>query len=626
MNRSFGRRTSFALLAVILLVCPPGCKDDPKSEASEAGVAGGLAKIAPKPRGTTKVPLASPVMAVVGIPSLEKVLGDGARLANTVAPGQVPPAMASMVLESLKDEFGLTDIGWLDQKAPIRMAVVRGGDGPGQEDGALVLPVTDMDKVMASLKPTAKKGEGGHLASYEHRLESYFLDGAKGHVVITNKPDVYGKVKSFIDETLLQWKPAHGLSVQIDMGQLNTRYANEISQARALVSQLAKQAAAEETLVKAGKIQELQVGLLFGLIESSEWLEIYADSEGTGLEVGMAIEGREGTTLAKFANTLSGKTCGLVEAASPQTWFGVAGNMDVRGIESLRQIQTASIAAYADVLKLSPADQKKLTGLFDKLAALSTGESLTSVHLDGSFPMAIDGLMTVTDASQARSAYEEIVGLVFEKGWALVEAELKKGSEIKLPPVKITTVGQLIGVVSPFTAAFGIGLEVVHRGPEGGLAGGGSHVDGLVITIDWDTLAKQSGASPGDAANIAMAQQVVGKRIEMGMSFDDKRGRIGFGFGPHGLTRAAELAAGKMPGGDRLLTAASAGHAMAMTIRPAMLLQALTFLPDLADKKAAFARIPSDRAITMRGKASGRTMEFTLAVPMDLVGALATLD
>jgi hypothetical protein len=442
-------------LALSALVAAPGCKKDepvapaPAATTAEPVKAGEPAKAAEavvekaaeavveKVAEVVAAPAAAPsivlpegVLMAAGVPSLTEVLSTVSTVANKIAPGQVPPDLASMALEGMKGVYGFTDITWLDQSAPIKFANVdpKTHDGKGQ---AILIPITDKEKVLASLPATANKALEGHAASFESQGQTWYLDFVEGHAVLTDHPGVFAERRDFISGALAAWKPERLFTTRINMATVNAAFAKELQDARAAAEQLTAQAAQEPGMPDASAVMKKYTDLLFEVVDSTTAAQLDLYVQDGSIRFGASVDAKDGSGLANFSRLIAGKSSSLADAAPPTTWLGFTGNMDVREMKSIREMQKLALNTYAGLLKLTPEETAKIDSIFDRMATQATGESLTAFALDGTFPFALTTLAKVTDATQLRGAYGELLDLVFVKAWTYALEEMKKeGKEV----------------------------------------------------------------------------------------------------------------------------------------------------------------------------------------------------
>lgn len=580
--------------------------DAPKPAAKKVMPAADLAT-------TPSLAMPEDVLGVVGISSFARVVEDGLAIVNRIAPGQAPPSAPSLALEGMKAGLGLTDITWLDQTKPIRFftADPKTHEGKGQ---TLVLPITNKDAVLASLKPEAAKGADGHAATFEHEFKKMYVDFVDGHAVISDGPAIFGKHQGFITGTLLPWKPARMIVVQAHLDNLNRVFGAEIDEAKQQLTQMLSQMAQDPNMPDSKEVLELEIAMVFALLETSSRASVSIWPKGDDVMIALGVRPKAGTALETFTKTIAGKTNAYADAVPAQTWFGATANMDTRNIKSLRDLSRKSMKMYGNLLQLDEGEKKKLDEIVDRLNDQSTGEATVAVYQDGTFPMAMDGLMSAEDSAEARKVYSELIDLLYKRGFALLKQKLQAdGTEIPPGVAEAKSFTELVKVVGGLLGAFGVKLDVVARDADG------VKVDGLVFEADWSKLpVKDEEPELHD-----ILTHVVGNKIQVAFAFKGKQ--IGFAFGPNGLARAADLVNGKRSGGEPTLTRASKGNALAMTVRMDLAMKALSFIPDLKPMMPVIESLPAERSFTMTAASDAAETVFTLGVPTDVVAGLAKL-
>ncbi|MGM0574807.1 MAG: hypothetical protein ACQEXJ_03630 [Myxococcota bacterium] len=626
-------RVAAVTLAVAGLVAAPGCKkdEDPSEKAGEKAAAEGEAEApaegeSPEAEGkkegaaaeadatTPTISRTAPeipdsVITVVGVPSLDHVLGTVGEIGNEVAPGQLPPDLSPIVLEQVKSMFGFTKVDWLKRDAPAYVFNVdpTAHEGKGQ---AIVLPISGKDAVLGALPDKAAKDVEGHSAKYEHQFQTWFVDFVDGHAVLTDHAGIFGEAKDFVGGALTGWTPERMLSLHANMNTINRVFGKEIEQARQSASRYATQAAQDPSVPDAEKVMERYVDMAFELVESTTRIDLGIYPQDGDVHMTFAFQARPDTKLEKLSGTLKGASAELAGVVPTTTWLGLAADMDVREMESMKSFQQLGLQTYAKLLELSPEEQEKLEGLFDRITEQTTGESATAFYTEERFPMAIAGVTKVTESGAARDAYAELVDLLFAKAWAVGLEEMKKeGTE--LPGAEdVKTFDDLVKMLQPMAAQVGLTLAVAHVETDG------ARVDSLSIEADWDKLA-QLGGNP---AEMKMVQEMVGDKLEIAIAFEDEN--VAMGFGPTGIETATKLAGGEKLGGEEILAKASEDNAFALTLRAGALLKALTFVPELKSRQDKLEQLPSDRAYKVTASGDGKGIAVTLGVPVDLTAAL----
>lgn len=627
-------------LALSALVAAPGCKKDepappaPAVTTAEVAKADGPVKaaeavadktvkaaeaVADKVAEVVAAPVAAPsialpegVLMVAGVPSLSEVLSTVSTVANKIAPGQVPPDLASMALEGMKSVYGFTDITWLNQAAPIKFANVdpKTHDGKGQ---AILVPITDKDKVLASLPATANKAIEGHAASLESQGQTWYLDFVEGHAVLTDHPGVFAERRDFISGPLASWKPERLFTTRINMATVNTAFAKELQDARAAAEQMTSQAAQEPGMPDASKVMKKYTDLLFEVVDSTTAAQLDLYVQDGAIRFGASVDAKDGSGLANFSRSIAGKSSSLADAAPPTTWFGFTGNMDVREMKSIREMQKLALDTYAGLLKLTPEETAKIDSIFDRMASQATGESVTAFALDGTFPFALTTLSKVTDATQLRGAYGELLDIVFLKAWGYALEEMKKEGKEVPGAADVKDLPGLIRLLGGIAEGMGVKLVLVSE------VRGDVQVDALTVDADLEKL----GLNEKDPAAFAIVDGLIGRHLELAFGF--KNDALTMGFGPHGIQQALDLASGKRPGGEPALTAAAQGNAMAGTLRLDVIMNALMAIPQVAQMKEAIDKLPKGEAFAMTAAGHGNTSGVTMSFPIDTIAALVGL-
>ncbi len=622
-------RTVVALSAVALLTSMSACKDDKKPEeaaagaegaaagaeakAGEAGEAGEAAKAAaPAAASRTGVAMGDKVLTIGGVPSLKKVLAAATDLGRKLAPDDMPPDLSSIAMEGIKEMLGVTDISWLATEKPIKVFTLdpKSFEGKGQ---GLVLPISDKAKVMASLKPEAKKDDGGHAASFEHQFQTWYVDFIDGHVVLTDHAKSFETAKGLVTGALMGWTPERLISAQVNLKAVNAVFGPEIEGAKATAKEVMAQSQGGPGMPDMTKVLDKEVDMLFDLLASTERADFDLWVDGSDAKMSLAFAGISDSPVARFAKTIEGKSSSLLKAAAPNTWMGFSANMDVREFKGMRDLQMLSIESYARLLEVPDARINALRGVLEKITDSSTGDAVTTFYTDGTFPLAFTSVAKLADAEAVRKLYVEFYEGFREEGIA----KFKKGAKdagVAAPGLDdIEDLTGLVAAANKMAGPMGVNLTITDEDKDG------AHIYALTATADWNKL----GIKEADPDAFAMLDGIVGKTVSIAFVFQGDA--VSTAFGPKAIETARRLANGEFPGGDEHLSAASNGRAMAMTLLLDRLLSNLTFIPELAPLKSKVDSLPKDRPLTFTMSGAGSTVITEFSVPTDVVKAISEM-
>ncbi len=591
-------------------VAPTSASDDDDDDDDEAAENKSEKSSKAAAATATRKPIDMPdaVVGMAGIISLDKALEAAVTAGNKIAPGQVPPTLASMAVETFKTMLGVKDTDWLVKDAPIYYVLLdpKSHEGKGS---VLVLPISDRAKLEAALPEGVVKDQG-HDAVYEHQLQKVHLDFIDGHAIFSEHPDLYGKCKDFVASTVVKWTPSKLVSVRMDMNNVNRLYGADLDAAKRDLSGLYAAVANEPGMPDMSEIIALEVDMLFSIIESSDQADVDMWLAGDDLDLAIGVLPKKGSTMAKFTETTAGKSSSLVGATPASTWLGVATNMDTRKIVSFRDLQKASIKAYKGVLELSDEDVTQINGVLDRVADLATGESATALYQDGKFPMAIGGVMKLTDSDAAKKAYGELTDLLFAKLWALLVKEA--GADMPPQAKTLKSMDELAAMVNGLVAPMGGKVQIINEDK------GGVHVAGLIAEADWE----RAGLKEAEPEMYALLTEVVGTKFQAVFGFKD--GLMTIGVGPNGMATAIDLANGKQPGGEKTLKAVNDGNTLAMAVRIDTALKA--WMGASADGMAQIEAIPVGRSFTTTLTSAGGAATLTVGLPLDVVAKLSEMS
>lgn len=549
------------------------------------------------------------VIVVSGTPSLEALFGMINKLGAKVAPGQMPPDMASVALEGLKAQMGFTDVSWIKKDAPIYVVIVD-PKTYGQGD-VLVLPATDAKKAMDSLGDSAKKGADGHGATVEVMFTTLYIDAVgNDKIVVSKHKDIFAKVKGFIGGDLPKWTPGSPIAINIKMDNVNKLFGAEIAQGKQMLSRMYSQM--EGDLGEGQKAaMEAQLDFLLGFVESSSEVTLALAEAGGDVHLSAKMVAKPGTGMAKAAAAAAQGSSTLLATVPPNAWLAFSSKMDLRGVESLKKLQLEGFRSYAELLGLSAEESKKLMAIGEKMWTASEGDSTFAIYTDGKFPFAMQSVSKVKDAASMRKEYEALFDMLFAKGWAMaVEEANKEGAKL---PATIKSFSDLVKFVNDMAGPMGAKISVVHS-DEGGVA-----LDALSIEVDWDKTPLKA----EEPEAYKMAKEIVGPKLEMAIAY---KGDLSVGtFGPNAIDHAKKLANGTNPGGSPGLTREGEGAAMAGVADVTLALQSMKFVPDIAADAAKIDALPKDQPFTMTLKSDGKALTFDIGLPTETIMGLSRM-
>lgn len=608
---------SLVLTLALALTLGVGCQDDAsKPEASaEAGPQGQKSATKASTADAPKPGLTFPenVLVVSGTPSLEKLVAAVNAGANAVAPGTLPPNLASLALESMKSDLGLKDISWFKTDAPILLAVVdpKVFDGKNQ---LVLLPTSDAEKALASLKEGAQRDFEGHKAFFEHRFEKVYVDTIDGYLVFTDHTAIFGKYKGFLEKELVKWTPAHAFSLEFAMDHILRGYGVEIAQFK----EMAKQTLAQQSGgAAAPEIQEWQTQMLFSLVESLDRLRIHFGAQGSDLKLWVDGSAKKGTELAKLTAASQGQASSLLSTIPANAWLATAGVFDVRQSAEFGRLNEMSLRTYTDLLELGPEQMKLLDPMIREAAKLTTGDSAVSLYSDKNFPVAMHTVTKVADLAAFRTVNKKLLALLVPQIWSRVVAELKaNGTE--LPPAQVTSVAEMVALAKPFAAPMGMVPTLISKETDG------VQVDALELKIDWAVLSREMGLAAEDVKTVEMLKTVAGDAIVFAVASGSDR--YVQAFGPQAVATATALAQGKETSSSEAVTSLAKDKNWTVAVQVRALMDALLFIPEMAARKPLIDAIAKDRTLSVTARSTGPGFEVEMNVPLDAIGQVIAVS
>jgi len=582
---------------------PAKAKDDaptpPPSSPAPASAVGPLTPVS--------LPSFDPgVTAVVGTPSLAGLVEAFATTSSELgADQQMPPRPLDAALEALRMRLNLVDVAWLDTGRPLRLATP---DPKRFPDGFVaILPVKGGEEALKKGLGEGLSTSEGHLGQLDAGGRSIFVDLAGDQLVVTSHDGLKAAIGPWLKDVLMVWTPRDVLNIEVSVSHLRTAYAEELRMMRGMIGRVGEQLTQRSTIpVQAETLRALIDGA-FGFVEGTERVGLAVVPSGDRLQVAFGLRGEEGSDLASTIASVVGRKLEVLGAAPPETWLGVASNLP-SALTEIDQGALTSFLTSIDGASFTEAQAKALAAHVATLHEVNTGDSTFAVATDGRFPFAISSLDLVTDHVKAREALLGLFDVVLQAQLAKLRAQLaENGAEGKF---ELDSLADLVTLANTMGKPLGASLEVVDE------TRGEVVVKALVATVDWERL----GLAQSDPGFFAAVQAMVGPKLSAAMA--DGEGRMAVAFGPHGVDAAVALAGGKLPGGEPNLTRAGEGEVAAVSLRVGAMLSALSALPSLERYAEEYAKLPKDKAITLRATVDGPTLQITADVALDLFRVL----
>lgn len=550
----------------------------------------------------------------VGTPSLSTLLTTiKAAAADAQVPGAIMEDPEKAALAGLQAAMELSDTSWVDTKKPIRL-IVADPRKFTNNGAAFVMPVTDSAKMLASLPSSANKdaaANGGHAAMFELRGEKIYIDVVEGHVVVSPNGGLFAATKDAIVGGLLKWTPSKPLEIRIDVETVNRDYAEELKAARQMAKELYTQTMKAQGQGALAEYAASSVDKMFDFVAATKALTIRVDAKKDHLITSLAVEGNTGSGVEQFAATMDGKRSALLGAVAKGAWFALAGNIDTRKIPGLRQLQGMAMRSYVQMLDLDATAAAKIEKMVDEMWQLAEGDAAMSLATEGTFPVALRYVASVTEGAKAQAVYHKLTQLFVD---LLIEKAKTAPMEIKLPLKAGQSLSELVGMIGPFVGKAGMKVEAAST------VVGAAKVDVLRIEIDWAKfpMAKES---PAEAK---IAQALLGNKFQFAMAYAGKY--MSMSFGPNGEKVAADLALGKFDGGDPALSALGAENPMAITLNFGQMVSAFAEVsPGLSKHKEKIAALVNTPPMSMTMTTEGKSAVATLNWPISTIMKFANL-
>ncbi|MEC9073034.1 MAG: hypothetical protein VX938_11660, partial [Myxococcota bacterium] len=258
-----------------------------------------------------------------------------------------------------------------------------------------------------------------------------------------------------------------------------------------------------------------------------------------------------------------------------------------------------------------------LSASLEKLAAMTTGDSMLAAYTDGSFPIALDVVSGVTDAAAYHKMQMGVIDLLIPHVWTAFSESMKEQGKA-LPPAKISNVDELVQMAAPFAAAYGLKLKVSHEDRDG------AKLESLALDLDWKLLKQQAAREPGDGEKLDLMRQLVGDKISVAAAYKGKLAAISFG--PNGKDNALSLVSG---GGGSAKGSSfkeiGSTSSFVTVVALGTLLDSLRANPALAANVPPPQIFPADKELTVRSASDGTYLIAELALPLDLVATILAL-
>lgn len=540
------------------------------------------------------------VTAVAATPSLTALLEAVGRVGREVGDVLVPADPVAAALEVIRMQLKIEDVRWLDPTRPLRLAIP---DPSVYPDGFIAaVPITGGADAVRAAFGDRLVAVDGHAGRVDFGARPVFVDFVGDHLVASSHLPLFEALRPFLDDTLLAWTPTDLLAVEVSVTHIKRAFAAELGMMRDLASAFGGEMARRAAVPMQAATLKALIDGAFDFVDHTDRVGFAFAATGSRVRLAFGLRGVDGSALSATLGRLSDVRLGHLEAASPETWFGLATHLPRELLEVDRDGLIASLTAGAG---LSPEAAARAADFIVTLTAESTGDSTTSFETDGAFGFAFSSLSAARDASAAREALLGLLGVFFERGLGQARAELGAAADA----VPSSSFKELVDLANTVGGPMGARFEVVD-GPRDGV-----HVSAFVLHVDWE-----KGLERANPEVFALARAILGDRLGFAAASGD--GRLALAVGPNAATRAADLAAGRLRGGEPNLTRAADRAFGAATLRLGPMLTALSAFPQLAQHKEAFAQLPKGEAFALSGRVDTRDLVVTLTVPVPLLLAL----
>jgi hypothetical protein len=605
-NRCITTGRFIGLMLCVAAVFLVACKDDP--EPAPSMVPTTVAQQAdPHPSSLSTPSVLTPwetgqtpkgVLAVFGVSSVRTLLQELTVLGKEVAPGELPPDMASEVSEGLRDGFGFTDVGWLRRDAPVRVVVMDPVDYPGV--ALLVLPMTTLSEVQKNYGANARVGEAGHAAVWEHRGEPVCVDYLPGHVVVSRDLVSYGVLRSFLADEVLKWTPKATVTLALESRRIQEVFSEELADLKAGLEN-------EDVVASIAPYAE------FGLwvLEHTEQVVVGLGVRAGNLESTVAIRGERGSDVGLIRQALMARRAPLRTALPEASWLVISSDVDLRSLRVVDALERLYFERLGLSDKVTRAQRARAYALFERVRSLDTGPMAFGMYQEGAFPFAALLTVEVKDREAISKVSDDLLRLAFLSLRDVAQKTLAV-AEIEVSLEDVDSLEAFIPLLNDVASPLGIETTWVEKRTDS------LSLRGLRVDIDWT----KTGLEEVDAAFYETLKETLGERIELAQAVNGEH--VALAFGPSALQSARDALERARLTNATHMPAGRVAEALSVRLRAGGLWRAFNFLPFIQQQGELDLEGP-DEVMWMGLGASDGGLVGSIRLPMSLLKALVGL-
>jgi hypothetical protein len=535
------------------------------------------------------------VLFVIGLTGLEQIVQALNIMGTGVLQDEMPPNLASLAVERIKELFGFVDVSWLPRNEPIRAMFADPKKHAGK-GAVFMLPITDAQKFKESIAPSQLRGLTESGFSFEHDYQRYQVELLPGYVVITDRADFYENVRDFTLD-LLDWTPPHLISVKTNIPNLRRIYGFEYAKFTDGVTLdiLGDSVAGPPSALRSFVAKEFEE--LVMLSYTLQQVDIHvAIPRGNSVELNVVLSSNPGSPLETLAKVIVGQTCSLADMLPTEIAVGLSTRLDHRAIEALNSKRKHFVKLLGDMLDMTRQEAVLFGALVERFWMLATGESALAVHIDGHFPYGLTYLMQLEQAKAAKPILNELFELVAPRAWMALDIGQVKNLE------------ELLWSLGELAKEFGGELVTVIAEKDG------VEVAGIKLDMDWDSFVITSERSIVVEALLT----ALGTHFELAFAYKDSM--MAFAFGPKGINNAIEALTAGHERGELVLGDVAQRSAVAVLVRFDLLMALAK--PILALLDTLVAPLAKGLAATVSLRSDGNQLTLAADMPFDTLRSL----
>ena len=577
---------SMGVCLLALAWTSPGCKKEAASESAPAIEV--AAEEGPKVSPHPVLDLPSDVQVYGAVKSFDALVKFGGELVGDF--GMMPPAAVKETLtQGFVNDFGVSNIAWMDASAPIRMVAF--ADDGGDTGGVALLPVKDEAGLLASLPESKQANDAGNAWSWSSGTRKVYLNLFSGHAVVTENPTRFAAGQEVFKKLLEGLNPEPPVFVHMSVSALMDEFGG-----------LFEQSAQDPSM--SGE-EKAQLDQLMGLAKSVKSLIFTGTVDEGNLVFAAEAQGSAGEPWSTLVSAIaSGEPPRLTGLAPAGSYFVMGSSTDRDAAQKLNKLMKSADPLIA-LLGFEGAEEKAFLEVMERVESAQKGDQMLALHSSGGFPLGVRSFVSVHDGAKMQAAFLDMMGM-FWKGGVGFAKEIAGDS---IPPfVDLSSFPAAVQSVAPLLAGFGVKLS--HRTD----ATGGPSAEVIEIGVDAARLE----AMKMDPAMIGLAKVLFTEPIQLVMASD--KGLFGISIGPGSLAGlranlAAPVPSDPHPGIRSMDNGAVPGASTLIWVSPLMALDTFKVLDQVKPFAALVEGPPGDAGV---GFSIGRVNESTIRMQIDL--------